>query len=310
MNTWVVKIKVPLKDAEDLSALLFEIGAEGVEIQDHEMIKNKDTILPESGFAFLMASFQSDTKESIKQDIQDAFVDTSYSFHIESIEPPSNVDWEAHWKTFFKPICISERLWIKPSWETQTTDKNTKTVVLDPEMAFGTGSHPTTKLCLKALDLWLLEQSSTPLAHILDVGTGSGILSIAAALLSSYSITAFDNDAPSVDIAIKNAVQNHCDNKIKFFHFDLLENNNSLHPIVQHRYDLILANILADPLILMADKLISLCNKKTTFILSGILKTQQSQVITAYEQRGLKTKDLWQEEEWVAIVMDFSKVGH
>lgn len=198
-------------------------------------------------------------------------------------------DWEA-WKRFFKVTCVSERIVIKPSWENYTARSNEAVVEIDPGMAFGTGTHESTRLCLKLLDRVISGGES-----VLDVGTGSGILAIAAGKLGAGSVLAIDIDAESVRISGNNVDLNHVADQVKV--------SDALLEQVEGAFDIVFANILAEDLIEMRDCLIKRVKEKGVLILSGILCTKAEKVISSYTDAQMKLLDEIKEGEWSALLL-------
>lgn len=195
-------------------------------------------------------------------------------------------DWVRLTQSQFNPIQISSRLWIVPSWH-QPPDASAINLVLDPGLAFGTGSHPTTKLCLSWLDE-NLRQGDT----VLDYGCGSGILAIAALKLGASHVSGLDIDPHAVAASRENASRNQCDPAaIKF----AIENSESA-----TQFDVVVANILANPLMILAPILISATHKGGYIVLSGILKEQAKEVMDVYKQ-WFSIEVAREEEGWVLL---------
>lgn len=195
-------------------------------------------------------------------------------------------DWVRLTQSQFNPIQISSRLWIVPSWH-QPPDASAINLVLDPGLAFGTGSHPTTKLCLTWLDE-NLRQGNT----VFDYGCGSGVLAIAALKLGVGNVVGLDIDPQAVTASRENAYRNQCNpTKIKF----VTENAD---PATQ--FDVVMANILANPLMVLAPILISLTQKGGYIVLSGILKEQAKEVMDTYLQ-WFNLEIAREEEGWVLL---------
>ena len=177
-------------------------------------------------------------------------------------------DWESKWMNDQKPQQFGNRLWIYPSWITPSKNSVTN-MILDPGLAFGTGSHPTTSLCLHWLDNNLI-----PSQHIIDYGCGSGILAIAAALLGASKIYAVDNDPQAITATLSNMEKNRISNQsIQTFSPEAL-------PHV--KVDLLIANILANPLIQLSEIFSTLLKPSGKIVLSGILEEQVERVSSHY----------------------------
>ena len=182
-----------------------------------------------------------------------------------------NQVWEEEFKKDFHPMKFGQRLWVFPSWETQIKLPNDSIVVnMDPGLAFGTGTHQTTSLCLNYLD------ANPPIdMKVIDFGCGTGILSIAAAKLGASSLLAIDNDPQAVVACKKNVINNHCEGLIKTTH--------SNDKAIKEKCDLLIANILSNTLIELAPLCASLVNTNGAFLLSGILKEQVAKVLDCYK---------------------------
>lgn len=200
-------------------------------------------------------------------------------------------DWADEWKKYYKPTRITERLTITPTWETYEPIKENECIIeLDPGMAFGTGTHPTTVLCLQMIEKYLTQGN-----HVLDVGTGSGVLSIAAAKLGAESVLAVDLDDVAVRVARENVKQNHVADKVTLQQNDLVKG-------LSGDYDLIVANILAEIILLFTDGAYSLLKSGGKFIASGIIKRKYPEVEQALLSSGFTIQETVEEEEWIAVV--------
>ena len=200
-------------------------------------------------------------------------------------------DWAGSWKQHFKPMQIGKRLLITPSWETVSSDEHRAVIVLDPGMAFGTGGHETTRLCLECLEQ-VLDQSAAPPDSIrtLDLGTGSGILAIAAAKLGITDIDAVDIDPQAVLVAEENCSLNQVSDKIKC----------STRPLEQLEgpYNIILANILAETLVALAPGILEHLSSDGCLILSGILAEREELVRAAFAAFPLQFVASHADGEW------------
>jgi ribosomal protein L11 methyltransferase len=186
-----------------------------------------------------------------------------------SLEDVAEQDWVRLTQAQFEPIRITDRLWIVPSWHA-APNANAINLVLDPGLAFGTGSHPTTFLCLRWLTETLQQSSAEPL-DLLDYGCGSGILAIAAAKLGAASVLGVDIDSNALEVARDNAARNQVTLCLR----------HSREPL-EEQFDLVVANILTNPLCMLAPLLAGRVKPGGRLALSGILETQAQQVIAAY----------------------------
>ncbi len=199
-------------------------------------------------------------------------------------------DWAECWKKFYKPFRAGETLVVKPTWETYTAQPQDKIIEIDPGMAFGTGTHETTGLCLSLLETYVV-----PGMHVMDVGTGSGILSIGAALLHADQVLAIDIDPVAVKVAKENVAHNKLDHIICVMEGDLVKD-------VPETFDLCVANILADVICYLSVPLKAKIRPSGIFICSGIIKDREQDVLDALAASGYTTVEKQYRGEWVAIV--------
>ena len=200
-------------------------------------------------------------------------------------------DWATAWQQYYKPVRVGKHLVVCPSWENYTAVDGEIILELDPGMAFGCGTHATTSMCLE-----LLEEYITPEALVYDVGAGTGILSIAAALLGASLVYAVDNDPVAVRTAQENAERNRVAERIAVFRGHLLNNASG------GRADLITANIIADVIIDLAPSAYKSLKQGGRLIASGIILERLPEVRKALEKAGLIYEKELTEGEWVALV--------
>ncbi len=200
-------------------------------------------------------------------------------------------DWAESWKRHFKPITIGAHLLIKPSWSRRKAAKGQAVVVLDPGLSFGTGQHATTSFCLRELT----RNRRSPLPQgFLDIGTGSGILAIAAAKLGYAPTEAFDFDPDSIVSAKANARRNGADSHIQLRRQDLKKM-----PLKSRRqFDVICANLIYDLLLAEQPRILTRLKSNGVLVLAGILQTQFAQVQSAYEKAGMRLIRTRVEKEW------------
>lgn len=197
-------------------------------------------------------------------------------------------DWINNWKQYFKPIPVGQKLLIRPTWE-EVKDSGGRTVLdLDPGLAFGTGTHETTRLCME-----LLEQYVRPGMNVLDVGCGSGILSVAALLLGADKAVGVDIDELAVKTAVENAEINHVENRFTGICGNLTDQ-------VTGTYDIVVANIVADVIIMLTKDVEQFMKPDTVYLMSGIIDTREQDVLTAVEQH-FTIIDRKEEKGWVAL---------
>jgi len=203
-------------------------------------------------------------------------------------------DWNKTWKAGFKPLPITPHLVIKPTWESYLPNPGEKVIEMDPGMAFGTGHHASTKLALDFIEA-LFHGTNTPPKSVLDVGTGTGILAMAAALFGAQEVLAIDNDPEAVVVAEENILRNRLTPTIK-------TNGANLEDIPR-QFDLVIANIIHDTLIDLAAGLANRLAPNGRLILAGILTGPQTDSIrAAYNALGLKHQETRSEGEWSALL--------
>lgn len=204
-------------------------------------------------------------------------------------------DWANNWKQYFKPLCVGEKLLIKPSWESVSEGETRKVLEIDPAASFGTGQHNTTQLCLE-----LLENNISQGERLLDLGCGSGILSIAAVLLGAESATAVDIDENSVKIAAENARKNN----IPTDRYTALAGNiitdESLVAQIGTGYDIVCANIVADVLVAMSGIFAGFLKKGGKLVVSGIIEPRRDEVLEKIKANGFELIQTRQKDDWVA----------
>ena len=198
-------------------------------------------------------------------------------------------DWKNEWKKHFRPIKITDRLVVKPTWEDYSPAPGEQVIEIDPGMAFGTGSHETTRLCIQ-----LMEKYGKPGAIMLDVGCGSGILAIGGGLLGFGRVLGIEIDPDAVKAAEENTVRNGLENTVEIRQGDLADG-------VDETFDLVVANLMADLVIRLAEDCIHRVKDGGVFISSGILLEKKDQVRAAVEAAGFTILEIAEEGEWCAI---------
>ena len=198
-------------------------------------------------------------------------------------------DWSNAWKKYYHPVQVGEHLVVCPSWEAYDRKPDQVVLTLNPGMAFGTGTHDTTRLCME-----LLEKYITPQDTVLDVGCGSGILAITAALLGANKIIGCDIDEVAVKVAGENAALNGVQDRIAFHQGDLTSQ-------VEGSFQIICANIVADVIIRLSEDAGRYLAKDGIFITSGIIDTREQDVLNALEQNGFQVIGRRTSGGWVAL---------
>ena len=293
---------------EPISNILHEAGASGVVIEDpFELEKEREDIFgeiyqlnpddfPEEGVivkAYLpVNSFLGETVDEIKQSIQNL---VKYNIDIGrnnvEISEVNEEEWATAWKKYYNPVKISEKFTIVPTWEQYEPVNSDELIIeLDPGMAFGTGTHPTTVMCIQAL-----ERTVKPGDHVIDVGTGSGVLSIASAMLQAEKVDAFDLD----EVAVNSARLNTKLNKV---HERVAVRQNNLLDDVSEGADVIVANILAEVILRFTDDAARIVKPGGYFITSGIIGQKKDMVKSAVIEAGFEIEEVILMEDWVAII--------
>ena len=216
----------------------------------------------------------------------------------------SNVDeedWANNWKQYFKPLSVGEKILILPEWETLEEETDRTVFVINPGMSFGTGSHHTTRLCLERLEKYI-----KPGMNVLDLGCGSGILSLVALLLGAESATAVDIDPNAAKIAGENAERNGiASDRYRIFAGNILEDEELVKQLADRQYDLVLANIVADVIIAISPKIPAFLKDDGVYITSGIITDRGAEVLAAYEAQDMKLLNQSQSGDWLAL--DYKK---
>lgn len=201
-------------------------------------------------------------------------------------------DWVNNWKHYFHPMPVGEKLLIRPTWEEKYDPQGRKVLHIEPGLAFGTGSHPTTKLCLETLEKYIDENST-----VLDIGCGSGILSIASLLLGAKSAFGVDIDS----LAVKTAVANAKENGFGEDKFKAVQGN--LSDKVQGKYNVIVANIVADIIMEFNKEVGKFLDNDGVYITGGIIENREDEVLMSFAQNGFSVIERFEEKGWLVFVL-------
>ncbi|QQZ10816.1 50S ribosomal protein L11 methyltransferase [Heyndrickxia vini] len=293
---------------EPISNILHEAGASGVVIEDpFDLVKEREDQFgeiyqlnpddyPEEGViikAYLSVnSFLGETVEEIKQAINNlALFNIDIGQNHVTISEVNEEEWATAWKKYYNPVKISEKFTIVPTWEKYEAVSSDELIIeLDPGMAFGTGTHPTTVMCIQALER-TVKQNDT----VIDVGTGSGVLSIAAALLGAVQVTALDLDEVAVQSAKLNVKLNKVQDQVTVSKNDLLNGMNG-------QVDVVVSNILAEVIMSFTDDVAKAVKPNGYFIASGIIQQKKDQVKEAIISSGFSIEETIVMEDWIAFI--------
>lgn len=306
---WIeVKIKTTTEAIEAVSSILYDVGVGGVVIEDPNdpIFKEKDAgdwdYVDES---LLENVLEGATVKGYLPESEDLIDKIEWIRQSVEMIPQYNLDkglgevtttevyeedWANAWKKYYKPKKIGSKIVIKPTWEPYTPQAEDIIVELDPGMAFGTGTHETTMMCVQNLEKYV-----TPESLVFDIGCGSGILSITAAKLGAKKVVGIDLDEVAVKVSRKNVEDNHVTEQVEIRHGNLLD---TLH----ERADVIVANIIADVIIILADELQQFLKAESIFIASGIILDKIEEVTAALRKNRFEIVQIETMGEWAAIV--------
>jgi ribosomal protein L11 methyltransferase len=296
MSWTEIVLEVPRDLTEQVSDALIEAGALSVSVEDaDEGTDAERPLFGEPGMeptehawehsrVVALAEAGADCDAIVRDACQMCEITEPLPF---SLRPVAEQDWVRVTQSQFEPIHIGRRIWVVPSWH-EAPEPDAVVLELDPGLAFGTGSHPTTRLCME----WL--ESHAPIGKtMLDYGCGSGILAMLGKKLGLGSVDGVDIDEQAISSAHDNAERNRCD-----IHFFLPEDFKAARSTT--RYDLVMANILSSPLKLMAPMLCGRVSRGGSLVLSGVLARQADEVIASYAP--LISLSVWAElDGWVAL---------
>ena len=262
---------------------MFDLGAAGIE-------EEKNSLISYFGDCTNIDQTLSDIRKRLEFFEKELGLTGPFPLEVVQVQQEN---WEQNWKQYFKPIEVDSKLIITPSWEKPEANEDQIVITIDPQQAFGTGGHGTTYLMLQALVRHVRSG-----VKVLDVGTGSGILAIAAARLGASQILAFDNDPIAIETAVRNSVLNEVKGSIHFFVGDRPNLNGNY-----EGFDLILANILSGNLIPMIPHLVSfLRSSDNHLILSGFLYDEKEKMKSAIQKNGLAIRNEKTSGEWISMV--------
>ena len=298
-GTWIeVRVITKSEALEPVSGIFYSLDCKGVAIEDPEDILGREqgpltwdfadiNVLEHKGKVAVVKAYfaEEDNIEEILGYVNEKLVGVAKGEHEKMYEE----DWANTWKQYYKPSKIGEKIVVKPIWEEYEQKEGELVVNLDPGMAFGTGTHETTRMCIQALEKYVKEEST-----VFDVGCGSGILAIAAAKLGAKLAVGVDLDPVAVESSIENVGYNNLNN-IEILHGNLVE-------VIDGKADIVVANILAEIICILTDDVKRVMKDGGVFITSGIIHDRVDMVCEKLEATGFEVIEKNRDGEWNCIV--------
>ena len=317
---WIkVSIYTTSEGIEPVSGRLYQLGISGLEIEDEKDFKDflennkqywdyvdEDLIRQMEGETQVKTYVSDDTEgrelllaiKSTLRELKNLDENNEFGRLEIEIDNMTELDWANNWRQYFHPIEIGKKLMIKPEWDELTTPTDRIFFYIEPGMSFGTGSHYTTQLCLEELENYI-----TPGVKMLDLGCGSGILSIISLLLGADKAVAVDIDPNAVDTAYRNAERNGINReKYKVLSGNVITDSEMQNEISQNKYEVVAANIVADVIIALAPKAKEYMKEGGVFITSGIIEDRLEDVKNALLENNFEIVKINQRKDWVSIV--------
>ena len=309
-NKYTIKTTTQAEDF--VSSMLADLGIEGVQIEDNVPLSPEDKekmyidILPElpkdEGIAFVSFFLESEAEQEpllvqVKEELEELRLFTEIGAGTIAKGETEDKDWINNWKQYFQSFTIEDIL-IKPTWEEGTDPGTYRCVIeIDPGTSFGTGKHETTRLCIQQIRKYL-----KPNDRLLDVGCGSGILSVAGLKLGAGEAVGIDVDPLCIEASRENIRVNHLpEEKGRFYQGNLIEDEALQEKVGTEEYDIVVANILADVIIPMAPAIPARLKRGGYFITSGIIDFKEEEVREAIARTGMEIAEINRQGEWVNI---------
>lgn len=313
---WIkISLKTTTEAVDFISSLFDELGLEGIQIEDNVPLSQEDKKamyidilpeLPEDEGEATVTSYVSPEKdiEELKKEITEGLEEISSFVNVGegtiTTEETDDGDWINNWKAFFKPFRVAEDIVIKPTWETLEDKKENDLVIeIDPGTAFGTGAHETTRLCITGLRKYITKETK-----LLDVGCGSGILSIIGLKLGAKSAVGTDIDPAALTATYENMEVNHI-SKEQFTAYsgNIIEDKELQEKVGFEKYDIVVANILADVIIPLSGEIRQHMKPGGLFISSGIIDMKREEVEAALLKNGFNIVEINTMGDWVSFVV-------
>lgn len=305
-----IKIKTTSEHVEEMTNILYDAGVGGVVIEDPNDMEFLNDIKDENNWDYydeeiLNFEFEGaivkgylpeseellDKIELIKQSVRNI---SKYDYKDEGeevvIAEVYEEDWANAWKKYYKPKKIGKDIVVKPTWENYSQKNDEKIIELDPGMAFGTGTHETTMMCIQLLEKYIQNDTT-----VYDIGCGSGILSIASAKLGAKKVIGVDLDEVAVKVSKENVQVNKVDSIVDIKHGDLMD-------VIDGNADIIVANIIAEIIKVLAKNVKQFMDSNSIFISSGIIVEKVDEVVDELKKNGLEILSINKKGEWAAIV--------
>lgn len=301
-----VSIITTSEAVEAVNGILYNTDVKGVSIEDPNDIEFKkkhpgdwdyfdETLLKVKDGTTIKAYYKEDENFNEYIEYIKKSIDNLSEFGIDkgagivTVNTVNEADWENNWKKYYKPTKVGARVVVKPIWEDYQKEDYELVVELDPGMAFGTGTHETTRMCVQALERYVKNDLT-----VFDIGTGSGILAITAAKLNAKKVIGVDLDTVAVDSAKQNVKYNDINN-IEIIHGNLME-------VIDGKANIVVANIIADIIMLLTPDVLKFLENGGYFISSGIIKDRADEVIATLKKNRFDILEVNNQGEWICIV--------
>lgn len=316
---WIqVSIQTTTAGIEPVCGRLYTVGITGTEIEDaadfNDFLENDtkywdyvdESLMYKKSAPTCVKLYVSENESGheqlmlVRQSMEELkALDTDKSFGTLEItlKNMQEQDWSENWKQYYKPLKVGRSILIKPEWEALDDDEGRTVFSINPGMSFGTGTHQSTQLCIEALEEHIKSGDT-----VLDLGCGSGILSIIALLLGAKNALAVDIDPNAAKIACENAQKNGFgEPEYRTMAADVLSDTKKRDEIASQSYDIVLANIVADVIIAIAPFAKAVLKKSGIFICSGIILERKGDVVEAIEKNGMKVLSVADKGEWCSV---------
>ena len=307
-GTWIeVRVITKSEALEPISGIFYGLDCKGVAIEDPNDILEREqgpltwdfadiNVLEHKGEVAVVKAYfsEEDNIEEILKYVEEKIEElksVGLDLGLAKVESEKmfEEDWANNWKKYYKPTKVSESIVVKPIWEEYEAKENELVLELDPGMAFGTGTHETTRMCIQSLEKYVEENST-----VFDVGCGSGILAIAAAKLGSKKAVGVDLDPVAVESAKENVGYNKLDN-IEILYGNLVD-------VIEGKADIVVANIIAEVICILTEDVKRVLKSDGYFITSGIIHDRVDMVTKKLEETGFEVVEINKDGEWNCIV--------